>query len=127
PAAQVLGDRFGGNGLAEEHPRLVRALRADTDFGKFSLGVFGTVAAAKAEVQPHDGGAHFKASLGHRALNVVLQNRMAGYANVPARNQGAQEELSPVPKVVTQVLSLLLAENCETRQRIAVTAADLGW
>jgi hypothetical protein len=118
--------RFFVDWFAEKHPRFVRAFGADADFREFRFGAFGPVAAAKAVVEAHDGGAHFKARLGHRALYVVLQNRMAGHANMPARNEGAQEELAPVTKVVTQVLFLFFGKHSETRQRIAMAAADFG-
>ncbi len=55
---------------------------------------------------------------------MVLQNRMAGHANVPARNEDAQEELAPIAEVIAQSLFLLLAKNRKARQRVPMAAAD---
>src|SRR5712664_2028136 len=42
-------------------------------------------------LQPHDGWAHLKSCLGHGALDMVLQDRMAGDANVRAGNQSTKQ------------------------------------
>jgi len=66
------------------------------------------------------------AGLGHRALDMVLQNRVAGHTDMGTRDQDAEEESAPIPEVIAEVPFLLLRQNGEAGQGTAVAAADLG-
>src|SRR5208283_4830861 len=90
PFPQVLGHGLLTERLAEQHPGFVSAFRRDAHFREFLFGVLRAVAATKAEVEPNDGGANFVTRLGHRSLDVMLENGMTGDANVRAGNKRAE-------------------------------------
>ena len=87
PFSEIFRHGLFAERFAEQHPRFVSAFGRDADFRKLLLGIFGPVAAAKAEVQPHDGRANLVADFSHRSLHVMLKNGMAGNAHVRAGNE----------------------------------------
>lgn len=95
PSAQVILNA-SDNGLAEEEPGLPHGSGHNAYFGKFFVGVFGTISTAHGHGEANDFAAAFKAGIRQGGSDAIRQQWICRYSDMSAGDQYAQAGDAPV-------------------------------
>jgi hypothetical protein len=106
-------------GLPEEAPWFPTGSWHDGHVFELIVGVLGAVSAAKSLNQADDLPALLETALNERCVKQLREKRICGYEHMPPGNEHGKCALTPLSEKLCQFLLLVVAENGESRKRLA--------